>query len=541
MTAGAQRIGQAPGIVCQHNCFSLATAAAEMRAVAAQNARVANPVYHVILSWPSSEHPTDDQAFACGAHALAAVGMGGHQYVFGIHRDTGNVHLHIAVNRVSPLTFRAVFPDRDFYKLDRAMRELELRFGWTHDHGPYAVLDREGRKVVDWCRASPDTKGHLPTAAADMERHGDQESLNSYMRGAPRLAMVELLKRPDVAWRDLHGELARWGLELREKGQGFAIHDLQSATATLVKASDMHEQLSKARLVRRLGDFVPSAKEYGTPEQTYDKYRPPMRDQVERADRREERARARRELREQYQAYRAALPPMLSVRAETLRRLAQLRLEARRRRQLARATLTDRAARKAQYSIIAFEMLRAREQIRTDMRAERERIATAYRANTLTFRQWVEGLAATGHRGAISQLRGWAHAAQRKRAGSPPSVGDNRLWLTDPGTPSPADLMPGVPFKVRRDGSIRYAAGLGLIDHGGSIEVLGEEPADDVLLVALLLAARTSGADAEPRGSEAFERQVRALAARWSTASELKRELSRRRDALKVTRNDASP
>jgi hypothetical protein len=93
-----------------------------MKAVAAQNSRVKDPVYHVILSWPQSEKPTDDQAFDCALHAMDAVGMGGHQYVFAIHHDTDNVHLHMTVNRVHPDSYNAVYPDRDYFKLDYAMR-----------------------------------------------------------------------------------------------------------------------------------------------------------------------------------------------------------------------------------------------------------------------------------------------------------------------------------------------------------------------------------------------------------------------------------
>jgi hypothetical protein len=182
--------------------MSLPTAGAEMAFIAKQNVRVKDPVYHVVVSWPAGESPTDAQAFECGAHALGAVGMEGHQYVFGVHRDTRNIHLHIAVNRVSPVTFKAVYPDRDFYKLDRAMRELELRFGWQHDNGPYAVFERNGEQVIDW-RRELNTKGTMPTPAADMERHAGHESFFSYARGEPREAVINALKDKHLTWPKL--------------------------------------------------------------------------------------------------------------------------------------------------------------------------------------------------------------------------------------------------------------------------------------------------------------------------------------------------
>ncbi len=215
----AERLVTPTGVACEHNCLSLSSAAAEMNAVAAQNARVKDAVDHIVLSWPANESPTDAQAFECGTNALGAVGMADHQYVFAVHRDTDNTHLHIAVNRVNPDTFAAVYPERDYFKLDRAMRELELKYGWQHDNGPYAVFERDGQVVVDWASKEPSTKGKRPTPAADMERHADQESLFSYARGEPRKALLSALKNDKLTWRQLHNLLAKYGLELREKGR----------------------------------------------------------------------------------------------------------------------------------------------------------------------------------------------------------------------------------------------------------------------------------------------------------------------------------
>jgi hypothetical protein len=78
-----------------------------------------------------------------------------HQYVFAIHHDTDNVHLHMTVNRVHPDSYNAVYPDRDYFKLDYAMRELELRYGWTHDNGPYSVIDKRDRLKLPGQRLNP--------------------------------------------------------------------------------------------------------------------------------------------------------------------------------------------------------------------------------------------------------------------------------------------------------------------------------------------------------------------------------------------------
>ncbi len=532
MTSKSQRLKTAPGVTCEHNCLSLGTAAAEMRAVAAQNARVQDPVYHVVVSWPSSERPLDDEAFACGAHVLRAVGMAGHQYVFAIHRDTKNVHMHIAVNRVSPLTFAAVYPDRDYYKLDRAMRELELRFGWSHDNGPLVVRERNGTPVIEWRSAGPDTKG-FPAAATDMERHGDQESFISYVRDEPRRMLLPLLAKPDLSWQELHAHLRRYGVAIREKGQGLAIFDLHSEATTPVKASDLHEDLSKGRLTKRLGPFEPAAASGGASEiDHYDKFRPPKRNVSERASGRQERAELRRDLRARYQQYRAQfilrrLDPE-SVRA----RFAVLRMEARRRRQLVHTMYPGKADRKAQYSLIAFETLRARERLREDIQAERQKLLAEHRESYLSFQAWVEQQAALGDAAAISQLRGWAYAGQRNAEPNLDGAksSGNRIWQDGEHDPVAMPVLEGVPFRVRRDGAIRHAVGLGVVDHGSCIEVLGTQAPDSVVLMALLLAVRKFGADFQLSGNDAFQAQVRQLASGGINESELIRMAQKRMD-----------
>jgi len=94
-------------VVVETNCFSLETASAEMNAVALQNTRCLDPVYHCILSWREEDTPNDQQIFDSARHCISQLGMSDHQYIFAIHRDTDNVHCHIAANRINPISYRA--------------------------------------------------------------------------------------------------------------------------------------------------------------------------------------------------------------------------------------------------------------------------------------------------------------------------------------------------------------------------------------------------------------------------------------------------
>lgn len=491
------------GISVEHNCLTFETAAAEMAAVASQNARVKDAVYHVVLSWPASETPTDEEAFACGRHALGAVGMEAHQYVFAVHRDTAHSHLHIAVNRVHPETLRAVYPDRDFFKLDRAMRELEMRYGWKHDKGPYAVFERQGKQVIDWASKAPETKGKQPTRARDMERHADAESLFSYVRGSPRDAVIELLEGEDrVSWQALHGVLAQYGLGLREKGQGFAIFDAAGDVEVPVKASDMHEQLSKHRLVARLGNFELPVPDAAEPAQTssYDRFKPLKRDPVKRETARAARAEARRGLRERYEDYRRQFVYRKLDPDEVRQRYAALRATSRRKRDEVKTGVRDPATRKALYSVIAFETLRAREVLRAEIAIERNGLRADPGNRRLSFRSWVEQEAAQGDAAAISRLRGWAYSDQRQAAKLAKAANSGAVIFAGRGGEDPiaAELGANLIFSVRRDGTVMYRSISGdllVTDHGARIEVHGTPPSSEAMDTALRLARQKFGDD----------------------------------------------
>ena len=471
------------GVSCQHNCLSLETAASEMRAVADQNSRVKDPVYHVILSWPPDEFPTDAQAFESGLHAMEAVGMRDHQYVFAIHHDTDCVHLHMTVNRVHPESFNAVYPDRDYFKLDYAMRELEMRFGWRHVNGPSKVVDSNGRRTIERSSKKPKFQGKTPTKAADMERHADQESLHSYARGEPRKQIGKLLKSENLSWQTLHSCLAKFGLGIRPKGRGLAIYDFNEMSATGIKASDMHEQLSLARLVKRIGEFQERTlpKDFNS-SSNYDKYAAPKRDPLERQNRRDERAQLRKATRARYDAYRVAFVTRRIDKEWVKQQFMMIRNQARQQRADIKLRIKHPLDRKAFYSILAFETLRSREELKTKIQLLRRELKSDPSNKKLTFREWVEREASNGDPGAISQLRGFTYGDRRKAN----TEGNAIIFAGDVDPTSSSNLFSA--GTVRRDGAVVFRRGEGdpgFVDHGGKVSFPGGLLDDELLAHAL--------------------------------------------------------
>ncbi|WP_222936310.1 TraI/MobA(P) family conjugative relaxase [Pseudomonas proteolytica] len=513
LMGGPLQVVTSSGVVCEHNCLTLESASAEMAAVAAQNARVKDPVYHVVLSWAPGENPTDQEAFQSAHYALKAVGMSDHQYVFAVHRDTDNAHVHIAVNRVNPDTFKAVYPDRDYYKLDRAMRELELANGWQEVEGVFSIFERNGKKVIDWTSKSPDSKGKRPSKASEMERYDGSESFFTYVRNEPRKAIAAALKRETLTWQAVHHLLAKFNLELREKGQGFAIYDLGSDATTPIKASDLHEELSKSRLVKRLGDFQESRPVEVEPSTKYDKHKPLKRDPKVREDRRQARADARRTLRDRYQVYKKSFVTKRLNPADVKRRYALIAEQARDQRSKVKASKGSAAAKKAMYSVIAFETVRDRERLKAEIQLERNELRQDPHNKTRTFKQWVEEQAAAGDDAAISQVRGWAYSEKRKEKEIQDTVKDGRrngLRHDSEADPTAKTDVLGMTFKVRRNGSVHYQNDSGqdqFIDQGRSIHLLpGADGERAVIAAALAYAKEKYGGRFELTGTDEFKK-----------------------------------
>ncbi len=251
---------------------SLRTAAVEMEAVAAQCRRLRAPAdYHLVVSWQEGEHPTSDEAFAAGRHALAALGMESHQYVMAVHGDTANVHLHVAVNRVHPEMYRAVSPFRDYIKLDRAMREIELEQGWAHDRGPTVVREIEGRapEVVLAFKDQTHGRGMDEPAPVQQKAHdlrawsGDRPFTEWVREAAP--ALKAALARDGVGIEDVQRSLGDFGLELQRKGSGLVV--VHHADPNLIaKASQVARFLSREQLEQRVGPLDERVPTFRSPE-----------------------------------------------------------------------------------------------------------------------------------------------------------------------------------------------------------------------------------------------------------------------------------
>ena len=175
-----------------------------VEAVNAQNTRAGNNrTYHVVISLhPEDRSLNGNELRRVVENLVETLGFSGHQYIAARHNDKDHEHVHVAMNKIHPETFRIHSPAWDHQKLFTAGRVLELELGLT----PLQSRVRDREKV--------------PQRAAD---HG------------------------------VHNVCASLGVVLRPHGNGLVFEDVERGVR--VKASFVGRELSKPRLCQRLGDF----------------------------------------------------------------------------------------------------------------------------------------------------------------------------------------------------------------------------------------------------------------------------------------------
>lgn len=220
---------------------------AEMIALAEEAVRSKNPVSHYIASWREGEQPTPDQIEELIDIFLDEMELKVHQLIYAVHRDTDNIHLHIAVNRVHPETLKVIKPNRgfDIEAIHRAIARIERAQGWAREkNGRYVTLDdgspvKSGRKG----KAAPGQRQR------DMEHRTGEKS-------AERIAQenVPQIIRDVMSWQELHKQLAAIGMRYVQKGSGALIY----VGETAIKASRADRAASMSALQKRFGEYEPA-------------------------------------------------------------------------------------------------------------------------------------------------------------------------------------------------------------------------------------------------------------------------------------------
>lgn len=225
-------------------CVSLSEdydlAIAEIEATQAMNTRAkTDKTYHLMISFhPEDEPKLKPEVFQQIESAMAdALGVSKHQRVCGVHKNTNNLHMHIAYNLIHPEHFTKERTFRDFYKLASVCRDMEERFGLVVDPG---VESEPGKR--------------LNQRASAMEAHSGEQSFQSFVMSYRE----QIIKGVETAatWKEVHKTLAECGLEIKKRGNGLVLVNLRGKET--MKASTLDRSLSKTRLTKRFGPYIQS-------------------------------------------------------------------------------------------------------------------------------------------------------------------------------------------------------------------------------------------------------------------------------------------
>jgi hypothetical protein len=187
-----------------------------------------------VISFPEGEQPTRVQLEDIEDQMCEALGFGEHQRISAVHQDTDNIHLHLAINKVHPATFKLHEPYRDYYIRDKTCRALELKHGLTVDNG-MGQGQRYGQAQV-------------------VEAHTGEQSLLSWIQAEAKPTLVQAAQE-EKSWEALHQTMAEHGLMIKPRGAGLVITLADGSMG--VKASSVDQSLSFKALTERLGAYAP--------------------------------------------------------------------------------------------------------------------------------------------------------------------------------------------------------------------------------------------------------------------------------------------
>ena len=209
-----------------------------VEAVHAQNTRAGNNrTYHMVISLHPEDRSLDrNELRRVVENLVETLGFSDHQYIAARHNDKDHEHVHVAINKIHPETFRIHSPAWDHQKLFTAGRVLELELGLT----PLQSRVRDREKV--------------PQRAADHEAH---HGVDSFARWARKQLGPALRAGQLRSWDDVHDVCASLGVVLRLHGNGLVFEDVEQGVR--VKASFVDRQLSKPRLCQTARSLPASA------------------------------------------------------------------------------------------------------------------------------------------------------------------------------------------------------------------------------------------------------------------------------------------
>ncbi|MES3675903.1 relaxase/mobilization nuclease domain-containing protein [Halomonas elongata] len=436
----------------------------EIEAVQASNKRAkSDKTYHLVLSFPAGECPSNDVLDAIESRVCASLGYADHQRVSATHTDTDNLHIHIAINKIHPTKRTLHDPYQSHRTLGDIAAKLEKEYGLQEVNHTSQRTQSEGR-------------------AQDMERHAGIESLVSWVR---RKCLEDMRKAE--SWQAMHEKARNNGLRMRLRGNGLIV---QADDGTTAKASTIARDLSKPNLEKRLGEFVPEAEQGEGEPREKKHYRPrPLKTRV---DTTELYARYKDD---QVRGQQVRNEAFKDIRAKKNRRIEAAKRTNKMRRSAIKLMAGSRHTKKLLYVQARKALKSEMDKIHQQYRHERQEGYEKFQRRT--WADWLRDQAVSGDKEAIEALRA------RETAGLKGNT------IRGQGEDGRKESKVGLAVDgVTKKGTIIYRAGKSAVrDDGDRLQI--SKDADGIgLETALRLAKDRYGACLSINGTDEFKERV---------------------------------
>ncbi|NQY74354.1 MAG: relaxase/mobilization nuclease domain-containing protein [Candidatus Margulisbacteria bacterium] len=427
--------------------------------------------YHLIVSFREGEKPTGTQVQDIEETICDAIGLGNHQRIVVGHNDTDYYHMHVAVNKINPVTFNVIEPFYDFYRLSEVCQELEKKHGLKRDNHIDKVKERD------------------PQKAKELESHQGLSSFQSWVKVKVKDKLENLICQKNTQWNDVHRFLAHFNLEFRKHGNGFVLAD--RSQALFIKASSVSRKFSKRSIEGKLGSIteVPDRIKKIKALRGYEKI--PVLKHEDRKG--------------LYQKYRSERDVLVVHKRDEMKQLFDrskmeyegIRKEFSDKRVEVRLDSNMKpASRKAAYSVLKMERLVRVEEVREKVKKERGQIHEKFRVKS--WREFVMGEVESGNEKALGILRSMKCNRLYDQPGKKIIKGreDNNI------------LFKGLEYQVHKNGDVTYGReGRDVMrDEGRKISVISGEKQG--VEMALVFAVQKFGKCLDIEGSDEFKAQV---------------------------------
>ncbi|SDU23449.1 TraI/MobA(P) family conjugative relaxase [Nitrosomonas ureae] len=455
------------------NCYSddVTAALLEIQNTQEMNKRAkSDKTCHLVLSFPEGERLPHADLNAIEERFCNALGFTGHQRISVVHDDTNNLHMHIAINKIHPKNLTIHNPYYDFIKVAKLCEQIEQEYGLTQVNHE-TVKDQASR------------------VAQEIETRTGVESLLGWIK---REVLTEI-KHADN-WQDLHQVLARHGLAIKERGNGFV---LVANNNVAVKASSVDRSLSRANLTQRLGTFVQNEHSTQSSQQNTKHYQPrPLQNRIDTS-----RLYARYQ-QEQANSARQRTNQWVMLRQSRDQLIERAKGEAKLKRSLIKGIKAGRLAKKALYATAHQQFKTTIEVIKSDYQKSYQHSKTSH--SRMGWLDWLTFEAKNGNAEALGVLR--SRRVGQFKGNQVSAKQSNDGFSTD------GHFKDSCVESITKIGTVTYKAGSTTIRDDGKRLIVLPDTSREALADILQVAIKKYGNHLAINGTEQFRLEIAQVA-----------------------------